>query len=163
MWRWVLSAALIGACLPGSASADVYSYEQENGTVAFTDNAERVPERYRKAMTQTPDRSLEDYERATLRVVPARRRAPESPAPASSFTRIPTSAPSAPAGSQGMAYLQAGPGLLVPVPIDPEESDTPIRVSREFRWVDGRYTPLFVVRRGDRVLIETEEAAAPQY
>ncbi len=160
MWRWVLSAALVGAWLPSAAFADVYSYEQDNGTLAFTDDAEHVPERYRRAMKQAPDRALEDYPRLTIRSVPAQRKPATDPAAAAQEMHFPMLNPVGPLAGSAPVYLQAGPGLLIPATLG--NPDEPLRVTREFRWVDGRYTPLVVVRRGDVVVLETVEVA-PQY
>jgi len=107
---------------------------------------------------RTPDQALEDYPQLTVRAVPARRRPSPEAAPAEVAPLAQTPHLAAPAP----AYLQAGPGLLIPAPLGNAADAEPLRITREFRWIDGRYTPLIVVRRGDLVLLETAEVA-PQY
>ena len=163
MWRWVLSAALVGTWLPGAATADVYSYKQDNGTLAFTDDPERVPARYRSLMERSGDRPLIDYERLTVREGPDPRTVKRARRSVEEIASSETRARRAPATPAREGLLEVAPGLLLPLDGNAEGDEEPIRVERELRWIDGRYTPVRIVRRGDRVLAISEEIAAPQY
>lgn len=65
--------ALAGVALPAAAGS-FYRYETENGGIAYTDDAKRIPARYRDAAEQIASRSLDDFERFTPM-------APSQPAP----------------------------------------------------------------------------------
>src|SRR5262245_29594225 len=59
--------ALAALVLAGSAAADraYYTWQTEEGAVAFTDDAKAIPEAYRKQAQRRTLRSLESYERLT--------------------------------------------------------------------------------------------------
>ena len=65
--RIILTAALAVALLaPAAAFADLYRYETEQGTVAFTDDVERVPARYRASAKRQEVQNLKSYSRLTV-------------------------------------------------------------------------------------------------
>jgi hypothetical protein len=149
---WACLLCLAGS--PAAARADVFAYEQENGTKAFTDKLERVPAKYKAKAQRRADPKLWDYKRTTILALPARpkvmKRAVE---PVRGFEAGDSLASREAAPRQ--AFVEVTPGLTVPIDVDDE---SPLRVERKYRWIGGRYTPVVVVRQGDRVLAEIEKA-----
>lgn len=56
--------ALVGLALPAAAGS-FYRYETENGGIAYTDDAKRIPARYREDATPVARTSLDDFARFT--------------------------------------------------------------------------------------------------
>lgn len=131
------------------AGTAVYSYTQDNGTLAFSDEYERVPARYRAHSDRHSNESLIDYPRHTLvqRYPELRSQNPEGVGE----VRAPGVTIHA---QQPTMMVDAGQGLLVPVAVGEEAGK--VEVSYSYRWSNGRYTPFTVVRQGDRVLAEIE-------
>jgi hypothetical protein len=161
MQRWtmpVVWAAFAVALLPALGHADYYSYTKENGSKGYADELKNVPARYRASAERQAERPLSDYARHTRSETPvpaARSCAPcplpeeQSPAARAHGAR----APQAPT-----LTLEVTSELDLQIPDSADEADEPITVERRvFRWVDGRYRPYTIVRRGDRVLQEIQE------
>ena len=148
---WACLLCLAG--IPAAARADVFAYEQDNGTKAFTDKLERVPARYKGQAKRRPDPKLFEYPRTTILATPARGKATLKrslqPEP------VMLGAGDSLARPERQAMVEVTPGLTIPVDLSDE---SPLRVERKYRWIGGRYAPVVVVRQGDRVLAEIEKA-----
>jgi hypothetical protein len=169
MQRWAVGVVLggigiaVGLC-PGTARADYYSYTQENGTKAYTDDARRVPARYRDAAETHAEKPLAEYKRFTASEKPRRpgeRVYSEEELRAATFrerllAEEPEIREEAPRTPRRTIDVEIG-GLTVPVEDDALATE-PLFVERGvYRWYKGRYTPFTIVRRGNRVLSEIEE------
>ena len=151
--RWMVWACLLClAGIPSAGRADVFAYEQENGTKAFTDKLERVPARYKAKAQRRADPKLWEYKRTTI-VTPAARTPQRPVEPVIAFPGGDSLASQEVAPRR--ALVEVTPGLTIPVEL---EDDSPLRVERKYRWIGGRYAPVVVVRQGDRVLAEIEKA-----
>lgn len=141
-------------CLAGmpaaAARADVFAYEQENGTKAFTDKLERVPAKYKAKVQRRADPKLWEYKRTTIVAAPAR--TPKRPLEVQEFYSGDSLARQEVAPRR--AIVEVAPGLSIPVDL---EDDAPVRVERRYRWVAGRYMPVTVVLQGERVVAEVEK------
>jgi hypothetical protein len=145
--RKALAVLLLVSWIAPVAQADTYRYETEEGTLVFTDELKRVPARYQDRVEKLADRSLWDYPRLTPVPRGASTEAvsdllPENPPTAATEARHGES-------SQPAMAMEVAPGLWVHLDRD---QDVPIRVDREYRWVDGILRPHTVVRQGDRTL-----------
>jgi hypothetical protein len=145
-----LPVLLILAATPALAG-DFFAYEQDNGTLAFSDEFAKVPARYRSNVERRSSQKLTAYSRHT------------------EVQRYPNLRGSNPEGmgevrnpgivfetAKPMMLVNAGQGLQVPVQIDAGEDAPKVEVRYAYRWVNGRYTPFTIVRQGDRVLAEIE-------
>ena len=126
---------------PAAAGADIFRYETEEGVIAFADELKRIPSRYRDRAERLPEKSLWDHPRLTI--VESRRDERvlsqpvlETPAEVETDT------------GRGLAF-EVGPGLWMDLEAN---GDEPVRIEREFRWLDGVLRAHTVVRQGDRVL-----------
>jgi hypothetical protein len=120
--------ALVLWLAPAVSGADVFRYETEEGTIAFTDDVKR------------PELSLWDHPRVTI--VESRRDETVRAQPA-------VEAPAAEAPSSPSLAFEVSPGLWMDLEAD---ADNPVEVEREWRWVDGVLRPHTVVRQGGKVL-----------
>jgi hypothetical protein len=149
---YVMSSLLVlgalGFCLPLPAGAAYYRYETDNGSLAFTDDAARIPARYQDSAVSVLEQSLHDWDRTT-RVEPAPPRAPKaSPQPLRQVE-------SAVAPARNMLTLDVADEIEIDVPA---WSDEPIIVEKRVFRSDGRGTVEYtIVRQGDRVLMEVRE------
>ena len=146
----LLSLALLLA--PAAASADLYRYETESGSIAYTDDLKRVPELYRASAVREPEQKFTDYNRLSIVSPDAHPSAPVSytnPFEADHETRQPARSP------VSIVTIKAAPDVFVDS--DPY-SDEPVKVKRhEYRWVDGEWQPFTIVSQGGRVLATIEE------
>ena len=145
--RIALAVLLLACWIVPNAGADTYRYETDEGTLAFTDELKRVPAKYRDGAEKLVDRSLWTYPRLT----PVPRGATTQAMP--SIVAEETQAVS-PERSPATVAVEVSKGLWVQ--LDPE-SDAPVHVEREFRWVDGGFRAHTIVRQGDRVLAVRSE------
>jgi hypothetical protein len=60
MWKWTAALALVAFGLPASAET-LYRWTAEDGSVSFTDDAKRIPARYRGAAKQIQTGGLAGY------------------------------------------------------------------------------------------------------
>ena len=137
--------ALAALLAPALASADYYRYETDEGVVAFTDDAKRVPSRYRDQMVRVMEQSLFDYARVTI--VP--RGATNTAAWAASNAESAAS-PSETAGRR--LQISSNPSSTT---LDlPAQAEVPVVLERttEWSWVDGRYVPHTVVRHDGKIV-----------
>ncbi len=148
---WACLLCLAG--IPAAGRADVFAYEQENGTKAFTDKLERVPAKYKARAQRRADPKLWEYRRTTIVAPVAKAPAKPTVEPAVATLSGDSLASKAPAPRR--ALVEVSPGLSIPVDV---EDDAPVRVERKYRWIGGRYGLVVVVRQGDRVLAEIEQA-----
>jgi hypothetical protein len=145
--RKALAVLLLVSWMAPTAEADTFRYETEEGTLVFTDDLKRVPARYQDEVEKLADRSLWDYSRVTP--VP---RGATTEAPSALYEQVQTSADaqqSRKESSRPSMAMEVAPGLWVQ--LDPDQKE-PIRVDREYRWVDGILRPHTIVRQGDQVL-----------
>ena len=136
----LLAAFGIAAASPAAAGS-WYRYETER-SVAFTDDLENVPSRYRDTAVAIESQALFDYERATL-TEPA---TPPAARPVEDAVVLPTGE---------SVSIDIGGGVSIHAS---DAGDEPILVERNIpRFVDGELWYYTIVRRGDRVLAETRE------
>jgi hypothetical protein len=145
-----LPVLLVLAASPALAG-DFYSYEQDNGTLAFSDEYAKVPARYRPQVEKRSSQGLRAYPRHTevQRYPNLRGSNPEGVGELQNPTLVFENA-------QPTMLVNAGQGLQVPVAIGMGEDAPKVEVRYAYRWVNGRYTPFTIVRQGDRVLAEIE-------
>jgi len=62
MWQWSAALAVVAFGLPASAES-LYRWTAEDGSVAYTDDAKRIPERYRASAKSVATGGLEGYGR----------------------------------------------------------------------------------------------------
>jgi hypothetical protein len=62
LWMWTTAVALAAGTLP-AAAGPLFSWTAEDGTVSYTDDAKRIPERYRAGAKQVPAGKLDGYAR----------------------------------------------------------------------------------------------------
>ena len=62
LWMWTAAAALAAGTLPATAGP-LFSWTAEDGTVSYTDDAKRIPERYRAIAKEVPGKKLGSYGR----------------------------------------------------------------------------------------------------
>lgn len=62
LWMWTAAAALAAGTLPATAGP-LFSWTAEDGTVSYTDDAKRIPERYRAVAKEVPGKRLGGYAR----------------------------------------------------------------------------------------------------
>src|SRR5262245_42143179 len=62
MWKWTVALALVAFGLPASAES-LFRWTAEDGSVAYTDDAKRIPERYRSAAQSFQTGGLTSYKR----------------------------------------------------------------------------------------------------
>jgi hypothetical protein len=157
---WMCCLGLVG--MPAAGFADVYAYEQDNGTRAFTDKLERVPAKYKAKAERRPEPKLAEYPRTTLVAVPPRVRegSERTGTVARAFRGYADESTSAYAEPKRTLLVEPVRGLSIPVEV---EGDEPVRVERTFRWIGGRYTPVRIVRQGARVLAEISEDSGGRY
>jgi hypothetical protein len=62
VWMWTAAAALAAGTLPATAGP-LFSWTAEDGTVSYTDDAKRIPERYRAVAKEVPGKKLGSYGR----------------------------------------------------------------------------------------------------
>src|SRR4029450_10685607 len=62
MWQWTVALALVAFGLPASAES-LFRWTAEDGSVAYTDDAKRIPERYRGAAQSFQSGGLTGYKR----------------------------------------------------------------------------------------------------
>ncbi len=155
--RTVLAMLLLAAA-PGAAQADYYyEYETLEGTLSFTDELRRVPEKYRKAAERFPARPLFDYDRTTI--------VKEGASTASAATIFSTQDSGIErkidwsASSRGPATPSVQLDLGYGVRLDVSDASDPVHIDRKVRTgdldnnevdVDSERT---VIRQGDRDLV----------
>lgn len=62
LWMWTAAAALAAGTLPATAGP-LFSWTAEDGTVSYTDDAKRIPERYRAVAKEVASKKLGGYAR----------------------------------------------------------------------------------------------------
>jgi hypothetical protein len=157
--RIILTAAVAAALLaPAAAFADLYRYETEQGTVAFTDDLERVPARYRASADRLESRELASYSRLT--VVPrGATYAPVEPFEVEEAEAAGESeSEAAVAEPRPSVELGLGASDALELPLD---SDKPITVRRnQWRYVVeeglGYLKPFTVIEQDGEVIAEIE-------
>lgn len=156
MRRLAAFGAIAALAAPVLAGADtIYRYETESGSIAFTDDRERVPKLYRDGARAIEAESLFDYERTTIAQAGARRAA----APAAALVEE-EAPPVAALTRADLIALDLAPGVRIEVSEGPTAE--PIRVDHEvLRWDEGRLWRFTIIRRGDEVLAEIREDCCP--
>ncbi len=139
-----------------------FHWETDTGTLAYTDTKERIPARYadRAHVIEVP--TLQDYARLTVSQPSPRALGQPSaaavPAPLAAEAAQPTVVAAPVMATPQAIYVDAGNGLLLPVPTAGLDPSAPIRVEkRVYRWEDGLAYPFTIVKQGDRVLVEIRE------
>ena len=145
----LLATALLLAS-PVAAGENYYRYETET-SIAFTDDPETIPERYRDSMRMIEAQSLFEYERTSIAREDAGQEAPSRP---ETVELDPSQA--AALGTAPSITLEVAPGVYVDVPV-PAAGDEEQRVNVERGWVqrDGTLYPYTRIKQGDKILVET--------
>lgn len=145
-------AVVAGLLLPGGAAADYLKYTNESGTLCFTDDAKRVPARYRDQAERIPERGLASYERLTI-VPRAASIAPAEDVWAEPAEPVPDEAEAAPSGMTFQVPAGAGTSLEISTS---EGHPVHVRTGRG-RWTDdGYYKPHVTVEQDGKTLAEIE-------
>ncbi len=152
----ILLATLALSTAAVAAASTYYRYETENGSIAFTDDRETIPERYQKGARMIVGQSLFDYERTTISDRAATR--PEGVPHPGTVELAPEEV-----AALGIPTIsvEVAPGVFVEVPVDQTGSEEPINVEQGWVQRDGTLYPYTVVKRGDEVLLETYDQDLP--
>jgi hypothetical protein len=160
----IAPVVLLAFCFAVPAQAmRAFHWETDTGTLAYADAKDRVPSRYldRAKLIDVP--ALRDYARLTisqhsLRAPGAAVAAAVPAAPAPEAPEIGTPLISPVIAAPQTILVQAGNGVMIPVPAAGLDPTAPIRVEkRVYRWEDGLAYPFTIVKQGDRVLVEIRE------
>jgi len=141
---------LLVLCASPALAKDFYAYEQDNGTLAFSDEVAKVPARYRDQAERRSEQALVAYPRHTRveRYPNLRGNNPEGMGEALNPNVAREVA------GQRTILINAGQGLQVPIVVGEDQPKVDVRYA--YRWSNGRYTPFTIVSQGDRVIAEIE-------
>lgn len=168
--RTLVAAAVAFAFAAPADAKVVYRWKTDDGVYAFTDDAKRIPEKYRGEAKATPMRSLQSYKRYT----PAQRSGTQAylkrtERSAAEMAKLnarlsPTGEPvyvqeGAPSGEE--AVLRVGTAGNSDIEIQTsnlEDSDAPIVIEQKRYYVPGLNSTRrdTIVRQGDKVLAITK-------
>jgi hypothetical protein len=157
----LLTLLLTAGLALSAAAGTLYRYTTEDGGIAFTDDPERVPARYRAQAQAVETRGLERYARFTPADAAARARHDEGLAERLAWLREFNAAAELPAAQEPGAHplpetiVQVNRDTSVRIPTAQLADDGPIvveevRVKRPGLFVTTHNT---VVRQGDRILL----------
>jgi hypothetical protein len=159
MWRTMMGSSVVALALAAPAGAEtVYRWTAADGSVAFTDDAKRIPAQYRAQAKRSESGDLENYERYTPTKASAESYEAKLAARIQRLREINEAGdarPAAPpAGSGTQTILQLDNRTSVAIPNDQLGDDEPVIV--EERRIRDRNnattTHVTVVRQGDRIL-----------
>ncbi len=142
--------------LPAVAHAELWRYETESGSVAFTDDAERIPARYAEKAVKLEDRSLQDYERTTIS---ERGASIESAVTTIDLEALDEEQAGATGSSKAGAKQRVNVYVDGRIQLDVEaDSDEPIYVDKgQYVLRKGILSPHTIVSRGGKTLIVIDE------
>ena len=158
---WAVGLLVATLAVPAAAGA-IYKYETDDGGIAFTDDAKRIPAAYRERAETIEPQKLTEFERFTPM-------APSAPAPyaarmgerlghlrdlnARVVTPDAVGAPQ-PAGPGGLAVRSGRDGQNVEAYLNPGLAGQPVVVETVRSRPDGSPVTrhITIVRQGDRVL-----------
>ena len=151
--RGLLAPVLL---LPALAHAELWRYETESGSVAFTDDAERIPARYAEKAVKLEDRSLQDYERTTISEPGA---SIESAVTTIDLEALDEELAPATGSSEAGAKQRVNVYVDGRIQLDVEaDSDEPIYVDKgQYVLRKGILSPHTIVSRGGKTLIVIDE------
>jgi len=168
--KWAIAAMLVLGGLPRLAGADYWRYTTDSGSIAFTDDAKNIPQKYRASAENIAEQPLATYPRLTVvdpAATPTRRSVDAAAVPV-----FPWPAPQPPAYAAAPARNGQGDtrvsmdveGVRIDVDAD-ADSGEPITVDkRQWEDDDGNYfmhgpymVPTTVIRRGDKPLAYIDE------
>ncbi len=151
--RGLLAPVLL---LPALAHAELWRYETESGSVAFTDDAERIPARYAEKAVKLEDRSLQDYERTTISEPGA---SIESAVTTIDLEALDEEQAAATGSSEASSKQRVNVYVDGRIQLDVEaDSDEPIYVDkRQYVLRNGILSPHTIVSRGGKTLIVIDE------
>jgi len=154
---WLLGGWMLATVLGAPALAEtVYRWSADDGSVAFTDDAKRIPAQYRDQAQQTHTGDLKSYPRYTpMRTAPARAAGTADRIERARAADACEAAPAATASTPStQTILQLNRRSSIAIPNEQLTGDGPIVV--EQRRVRDRNnistTHVTVVRQGDRIL-----------
>ena len=156
MRNWIGLLAICAVLLPALVVAqNYYRYRTDSGSVAFTDDLDQIPARYRDSAEAVQPAPLPDYSRTTVSEPGAGLATTVTSLPdLEELTRQTAREPvkRRPVTlTGGMLSLGIADGVELGVPIDGDEL---ITVRRELRWEDGKLLQLTIVRRGEKMIAE---------
>jgi hypothetical protein len=165
--NWVAAAALVALIAPRIAAADYWSYETENGGIAFTDDPKAIPTKYQKDAKAVKEQSIYGYDRLSVVQTPVAAPTPAGVAARDAAVPVfpwPVQQPVAPAPQPSRVTLNVG-GMQIAVDGNGDEDEEPLIVDRrQYTDADGDYfdhggimSPTTVIRRGDKTLAYIDE------
>ncbi len=147
MRKFAVPLVLLALMSAGVAVADTYYRYETETAVAFTDDPERIPMRYRDSVRMLEAKSLFDYGRTTI-IEPRR---DVAAAPPRALLEPPRRAADA---QSPTVSLEVAPGIFMQVPVGGED---PVKVTKGWVQKDGTLRPYLKVGQGDKVLLEMRE------
>jgi len=176
--RTLIAAAVMFSVANQAGAAVVYRWKTDDGVYAFTDDAKRIPEKYRAEAKATPMRPLQGYKNYT----PAQRAGTQAHVKAMqesarTFSKLnqrlygQAGVPLGPAyraPSSGNAELLIGPGGRTSLQIEAgsvdDYSEAPITVQQQTFYVPGTNATRTntIVRQGDRIIAVTKPRATQE-
>jgi hypothetical protein len=163
----VAGIALLAVLAAPALAGTLYKWTAEDGSVAFTDDPKRVPERYRSQVKTFKTAGLDAYERFTpgdsARQSEQRRRLDERLERLRALNRPPRSAVAPAAGVQPEIMIRANQRTALTIPNDTSGDEPVIVEEMRVRDPDSAATRhVTVVRQGDRVLSVLKPASPEQ-
>jgi hypothetical protein len=163
----VAGIALLAVLATPALAGTLYKWTTEDGSVAFTDDPKRVPERYRSQVKTIRTGGLDAYERFTpsdsARQSEQQRRLQERLERLRALNRPADTATTPAPGVQPEIMIRANRGTALTIPND-TSGDEPIIVEelrvRNPNAITTRHVT--VVRQGDRVLSVLKPASPEQ-
>ncbi len=162
VWRMFPAAALgLLLVLAGPAAAELYTWQLDDGSTAFTDDEKAIPERYRDRVVVRSAGSLSGYERFTPNDEQASRDYEERLARRLEYLRSLNASPP-PVGTTVAAPRATRPdqvslrsgrgGSAVEISTDPDSG--PVVIETVMMRLEGSAVaqPVRITRRGDRIV-----------
>ena len=158
---------VIAALATPAAAGSLYKWTTEDGSVAFTDDPKRVPERYRSQVKTIRTGGLDVYERFTpgdtRRQSEQRKRLEERLERLREINRPPRSAVVAAPGVQPNLIIKTNERTALSVPNNAQDGSPVIVEEMRVRDPDSLATRhVTVVRQGDQVLSVVKPASPAQ-
>jgi hypothetical protein len=137
-----------------TAAGNYYRYQTDSGSIAFTDELERVPAKYRDDAVAVAPKHINDYDRMTVTAPGA------STTAAPSLPRVDAAPEAIAAPGVPTITLEVSPGVFVDVAVDGAD-----KVKVRQGWIkaeDGRVFPYTRVTQGKEVLVDIRDELKPQ-
>jgi hypothetical protein len=152
----VVAAAALTGCLlssPAGAERTLYRWTTDDGTLAFADDARKIPDRYRDQAQRGTLQPLRGYERFTY--AEKRPAPPEAPPVAAApLTLVPYVQPALAEPVAPTISVRTGDENAPVIDVSPGTSHEPIVIEKRHYRPDGAISTRSntIVRQGDRTL-----------